>query len=394
MADTRTEILDRYRSLLNDDDFERIEIGLKAPNIFSILGVSRTEIRHSNFLGWLLDPNGSHGLGKLFLNRFLRDVAARSERKDLDEIRVEELNYDDVEIRREWRHIDLLVIFQDLVVCIENKVDSSDHSDQLNTYADVVAASFPQHHRVFVYLTPDGDRPNEEARIPYALCSYRDIIVFIDRVLSVHGTSMNEAAFRYIKDYSVTLKRELTKTDELNQLAKQIFKNHEELFRFILEHGTDLESDMLPIFRDKFKEWGYVPVSENKGYARFLTTALDAIIPRKGVGLPGKESFAFEVDFYGKKKKAKFKALIAPSEDSVHRLLAKALSEVPGAKKPQGEKWLIHFDHTWEFDKELIGSDAAHINQILDKQHLILREIVDKVEAGILKYKDELLRLK
>ena len=78
----------------------------------------------------------------------------------------------------------------------------------------------------------------------------------------------------------------------------------------------------------------------------------------------------------------------------MHRLLAKALSEVPGAKKPQGEKWLIHFDHTWEFDKELIGSDAAHINQILDKQHLILREIVDKVEAGILKYKDELLRLK
>ena len=60
MSDPRTQILDRYRTLLNDDDFERIEIGLKAPNIFSILGVSRTEIRHSNFLGWLLDPNGSH----------------------------------------------------------------------------------------------------------------------------------------------------------------------------------------------------------------------------------------------------------------------------------------------------------------------------------------------
>jgi hypothetical protein len=394
MSDPRTQILDRYRTLLNDDDFERIEIGLKAPNIFSILGVSRTEIRHSNFLGWLLDPNGSHGLGKLFLNRFLRDVAARSERKDLDEIRVEELNYDDVEIRREWRHIDLLVIFQDLVVCIENKVDSSDHSDQLNTYADVVKASFPGHHRVFVYLTPDGDRPNDEARVPYALCSYRDIIVFIDRVLSVHGASMNEAAFRYIKDYSVTLKRELTKTDELNQLAKQIFKNHEELFRFILEHGTDVESDMMPVFRDKFKDWGYVPASENKGFARFLTPALEDVIPRKGVGLPGKESFAFEVDFYGKKKKAKFKALIAPSDESVHRLLAKALSEVPGAKQPQGEKWLIHFDHTWDFDKEVIGNDAIEINQILDKQREAIKEIVEKVEAGILNYEKELRSMK
>jgi len=205
---------------------------------------------------------------------------------------------------------------------------------------------------------------------------------------------MNEAAYRYIKDYSVTLKRELTKTDELNQLAKQIFKNHEELFRFILEHGTDVESDMLPVFRDKFREWGYVPISENKGYARFLTTALDAIIPRKGVGLPGKESFAFEIDFYGKKKKARFKALIAPSEESVHRLLAKALSEVPGAKKPQGEKWLIHFDQTWDFDKELIGNDAAQINQFLDKQFAVIKAIVDKVEAGLLKHKEELMRLK
>lgn len=38
-------------------------------NIFDILKISRTEIRHSNMLSWLLDPNENHGLGDKFFAR-------------------------------------------------------------------------------------------------------------------------------------------------------------------------------------------------------------------------------------------------------------------------------------------------------------------------------------
>ena len=59
-----------YNDLLKDIEFDKLELGLQNPNIFEILKISKTEIRHSNFLSWLLNPNGSHQLGDVFLKRF------------------------------------------------------------------------------------------------------------------------------------------------------------------------------------------------------------------------------------------------------------------------------------------------------------------------------------
>ena len=40
-------------------------------NIFSILRIENAEIRHSNMLKWLLDPNENHGLGQAMLGHLL-----------------------------------------------------------------------------------------------------------------------------------------------------------------------------------------------------------------------------------------------------------------------------------------------------------------------------------
>lgn len=55
-----------YDFLLKNEDFDKLDLGLKNPNIFQILKISKNEIRHSNFLSWLLDPKGSHKLGDIF----------------------------------------------------------------------------------------------------------------------------------------------------------------------------------------------------------------------------------------------------------------------------------------------------------------------------------------
>lgn len=112
---TESDVRHKYRSLINDIDFDKLELGLKTPNIFQILSVSRNEIRHSNFLGWLLNPNENHGLGKLFLTKFLRGISISDIASELDEFNIEELNFNTVEIRREWKNIDLLLIFESLV---------------------------------------------------------------------------------------------------------------------------------------------------------------------------------------------------------------------------------------------------------------------------------------
>lgn len=50
-----TQLKLHYDNLLKDEDFDRLDLGLKNPNIFQILRITKNEIRHSNFLSWLLD---------------------------------------------------------------------------------------------------------------------------------------------------------------------------------------------------------------------------------------------------------------------------------------------------------------------------------------------------
>jgi len=391
---TEIEIREKYRELLNDIDFDKLELGLKTPNIFQILSVARTEIRHSNFLGWLLDPNGNHGLGRLFLTKFLRGVSTSEVATELDEFDIDLLNFNNVEIRREWKNIDLLLVFDTLVICIENKIDSKDHSNQLAKYRKTINDSFENKNKIFVYLTPTGEQPTTKSEIEYyALYSYQEIIEQFDRILKIHGKSLNSGVNQYISDYLTTIKRELMKNDELNELADKIYKNHRELIDFVFEHKSDVASELYPVFVNKIADSGWVMGSKNKGYARFLTKKLKDIIPNKGQGWPLKESFLFEIDFFWSKNKAVFKTVVSPSDVELQNIFRKALENVEGYKKPRGNKWLVNFQHSWKFDTEdLIGVSENEIKKILDAEWDSITEIVNKVEVELLKYSAELQR--
>ena len=44
-------------------------------NAFDVLGITKTEIRHSNVLAWLMDPTENHGLGDGVIRGFVNHVA-------------------------------------------------------------------------------------------------------------------------------------------------------------------------------------------------------------------------------------------------------------------------------------------------------------------------------
>lgn len=387
-----------YRRLLNDVDFEKLELELQTPNIFQILNISRTEIRHSNFLKWLFDPNANHGLGKMFLIKFLREVAISDTAIDIDEFEINDLNYNNVEIRREWNNIDLLIIFDNAVFCIENKIDTKDHSNQLSKYKRIIEDQFPKRKKIYVYLTPNGDEPKSiVGKEHYVLYSYQIIIEHLENILEVHEKSINSIVAQYIRDYVNNLKRDLMKNDKLNDLAGKIYKNHKELIDFIIENKPDLAWNLYPVFEEWFIKKGMKIGSKNKGYLKFLTPKLDEIIPRKGEGWPLKENFQFELDFYwNNKNKALFKAVITPGDPAVKEILIKAIENVEGAKKPWGNKWVVHFQLEWKFAKENHEGeiDEEAIHKMLDIQWPVLKDLINRVEAGILKYKDELYELK
>mgnify|MGYP005654573141 FL=1 len=53
----------RNMTIFSDSDYLKIRERLEDTNVFSILGLENYEIRHSNFLAWVLNPHETHNLG-------------------------------------------------------------------------------------------------------------------------------------------------------------------------------------------------------------------------------------------------------------------------------------------------------------------------------------------
>ena len=392
-----TQLKQHYDNLLKDEDFDKLELGLKNPNIFQILRITNNEIRHSNFLSWLLDPKESHKPGDIFLKRFLREVFSSDKFGDIDQVDVEGMDLSKVEIQREWKNIDILIILEGVVVCIENKVLSKEHSNQLKRYKEIIEKQFPDYQQTFVYLTPDGEDSEEETDT-YEPISYEFIVDSLDRILSVYGESLNEQVKNYIKDYVTIIKRELMGTDKLTELSKKIYQNHKELFDFINEHKPDIMDEMGVILKNQLKSKGYLIGSSSKKRVRFTTQSiLDLTYINKNVKWwKNGESFLFEFILYEEKNKLIFKVVISPSDKDydVNRL-KEMLLEIEDFAEPRGKKWLVTHRKNYAYDYSSISDKTPdEIKEEMDKVIEKVMPVLSKVEAKFMENKKELLELK
>jgi hypothetical protein len=391
------ELKSLYDRLLKDEDFDKLDLGLKNPNIFQILRISKNEIRHSNFLSWLLDPNESHKLGDIFLKRFLREVFSSDKFGDIDQVDVEGMDLSKVEIQREWKNIDILIKLENVVVCVENKVLSKEHSNQLKRYKEIIENQFPNHHQTFVYLNPEGDTSEDESDT-YEPISYEFIVESLDRIISVYGESLNEQVKNYIKDYITIIKRELMGTDKLTELSKKIYQNHKELFDFIIDHKPDVLDGVKSIFEKQIQKRGWILGSPGKNYLRFTTPKVSELtyINQGSNGWRNKESFLFEFVLNPSKNRMNSKTVISPSDPQYDTSrLSEIFMEIDGFKSPSGKKWLVNYQKLVKFPFSKVDDLSEEeiefeFNNILDG----FSPIIQLVEDKFTKHREEILRMK
>ena len=108
-------------------------------------------LTHSNFLGSLLSPNGSHGQKDLFMKPFLVDVLGISRSIVDHKLWV---------VEKEKENIDIKIINNtlDVGIFIENKIYTDAHSGQLSRYFKLWKSRYRK--GVFVYLTINGSKPS------------------------------------------------------------------------------------------------------------------------------------------------------------------------------------------------------------------------------------------
>ena len=386
-----------YDKLLKDEDFDKLDLGLKNPNIFQILRISKNEIRHSNFLSWLLDPSQSHKLGDIFLKRFLRKVFSSEKFGELDQVDVEGMDLTKVEIQREWKNIDILIKLKNVVVCVENKVLSKEHSNQLVKYKEIIENEFPNFQKTYVYLTPEGDSSEDESEA-YEPISYQFIVDSLERIVSVYGESLNEQVKNYIKDYITIIKRELMGTDKLTELSKKIYQNHKDLFDFIIDHKPDVLDKVKSIFEKQIQKRGWVLGSQGKSYLRFTTPKISELtyINQNSNGWRNKESFLFEFVLGPSKNRMNTKTVISPSDPQYETSrLSEILMGIDGFKAPFGKKWLVNYQKLVKFPfskvDDLSEEEIEHeFNKILDGFSPIIQSVEDK----FVEHKEEILKMK
>nr|WP_277895181.1 PD-(D/E)XK nuclease family protein [Enterococcus lactis] len=138
-----------------DDIEERLSKWTGKTNIFQILKLSKNEIRHSNFLAFLFAPNETHNLSDEFFKMFLkRYIDSNDDTKAAINYFDALLNsYEDLIVYRENKNIDILLVSEKnkIVVCIENKILSSESRGQLNKYQRYIERNYSNYKKIFVF---------------------------------------------------------------------------------------------------------------------------------------------------------------------------------------------------------------------------------------------------
>lgn len=217
-------------------------------NIFEAIGATRQELRHSDFLAFLLDPQQTHGLDDAFL-RALLDTSV----VDQSGMRVlpADVNLTATVVRREWQNIDILLINAPhrLVVIIENKIDSLEHSDQLRRYYALVQDNFPGWSTVALYLTPDETQASDPR---FQAIGYSPICMLVEQVLQDRTTAVELPVRIALQQYVQMLRRHVVADSDsgLARLARQAYREHEQAIDAIVRYREQRQR----MIRDYFEE--------------------------------------------------------------------------------------------------------------------------------------------
>lgn len=226
--------------VVDNPDFERLEELLSPFNIFEAIGAVRQEVRHSDFLAFLLNPQQNHGIGDFFVTRFLQRAIRAANKSDIHvtPIDLDLWSLDEMMVIREWQGIDILLIDEScqLVVVIENKVDSLEHDDQLARYWDTIEKRYSGWCKIGLFLSPDKRSPSDDRFIPI---DYEMICSLVEGIIEGRSNTLGTDIRLLLSHYAQMLRRHIVSNSELAELCRRIYQKHQRALDAIYEYRPD-----------------------------------------------------------------------------------------------------------------------------------------------------------
>ena len=292
------ELAERQRNEFDALDFVgRLRLG-SGSNLWS------DEEFHSNLLAWLLNPRESHGIGERFLTNFVKETCAPSEVQSTDWTHARIIREWPNEVDGEWGYLDILILNESgqTLCAIENKVFSSEHSEQLTRYRKALTDSYPDFTRHHVFLTPRGTRAyREEEREYWTPATYAMVLDVVSQIVNDIQNPVKEDLRSFLSQYATTLRRNIVSETSVRQLARQIYMEHKDAVDLIIQHKPNYIEEMKQEFRVAIGEIsGWSLDCEDSGFLRFRSLAWnDFEIQETGTGwLPRSSALIlFQINF-------------------------------------------------------------------------------------------------
>lgn len=309
--------------VVDNPDLERLEQLLGQFNVFEAIGAVRHELRHSDFLGFLLDPQQNHGLGDDFVRLFLQKVltSAGNQQIPISLVDLDVWDLNEIEVLREWQNIDILLIdnTHKFIVIIENKIGSAEHSNQLQRYREIVGQHYSGWNTVNIFLTPDGDIPSDDSYIP---ADYKIVCNVVERLTEKRASTIGTDVKTLLVHYSQMLRRHIVSESEIAELCHRIYRKHRLALDLIFEHRPDQQATIRDFIVSLINNEPSVRLdTTSKTLIRFTATEWDVPVLLQGVWTKSRQILLFEI--YIKQDEVNMVLYIGPGPEPIRQSLFK-----------------------------------------------------------------------
>ena len=203
-----------------------------------------------------------------------------------------------------------------VIVVIENKINSSEHSDQLIRYENTIEKQYGQYKKMYLFLTKEG---SESSRPDiWGDYSYEKISHLIEKI----AINADDDVKFILEDYKDIIRRKIMKDEKLRELCEKIYFKHKAALDLIYEYRPDIISEIGTFLKNELKSIDEIKESQhNKRIVRFSDMNLRQInsMYKEEVGNWTNDKSIILHEFKINDKNVRMVTVVGPSIDSQSR---------------------------------------------------------------------------
>jgi len=345
--------------ILKNPELDKLENLLGVFNVFETLDIVNAEIRHSNVLAWLFNPDSNHGFSEFFLKQFLKLFMSENKEyieADINLFDFELFNYSNVEIRREWNNIDLVIILNEplkkVIITIENKISASEHSSQLQRYRKIIEKEFNNFEKIFIFLSPNHAVPSDEN---WVVMTYTIIADLIGDLLNLKKDNLSNNVYNFINQYNTILRRYIVGNSEIEEICRSIYKKHQKALDLIFQYKPDIILEISEYLQNLLKKDKRVTyVASGKTYIDFASEAMKKIVTKIIKDSPESNNILY-FEFRNYEDRLVLCFLVGPGKQEYRQKLFELCKSKKELFKKTGNT--LYQKYNAVYQKEILGSN-------------------------------------